>query len=172
MKLSFILWLAQVLPQPAADPLCLATTIYLEARNQSELGQRAVAEVALRRRDSGRWGESVCEVVTARKQFAPTIVHPGLRMKNLEAWEQAVQVAFATQADWRQPAGQRNEVVPGASHFAALDLANPAWATAPRVATIGDHTFFRVQRLTPPTVSMSIPVAGVPGAPQTQRLAP
>ncbi|WP_290886191.1 cell wall hydrolase [Arenimonas sp.] len=173
MKLSFILWLAQVLPQPAADPLCLATTIYLEARNQSELGQRAVAEVALRRRDSGRWGESVCEVVTARKQFAPTIVHPGLRMKNLEAWEKAVEVAFEAQHDWRQPAGQRNEVVPGASHFAALDLANPAWATAPRVATIGDHTFFRVQRLTPPTVTMSVPTAATPAGPHaSQRLAP
>jgi spore germination cell wall hydrolase CwlJ-like protein len=166
MKLSFILWLATVLPQPAADPLCLATTIYLEARNQTELGQRAVAEVALRRRDSGQWGGSVCEVVMARKQFAPTIVNPGLRMKNLKAWEKAVQVAFQAQQDWTLPAGQRNEVVPGASHFAALDLANPAWATAPRVATIGDHTFFRVQRLTPPVMVASAgPVA-------VQRMAP
>ena len=42
MKLSFLLWLAQILPQPTADPLCLATTVYLEARDQSELGQRTV----------------------------------------------------------------------------------------------------------------------------------
>ena len=164
MKLSFILWLAQILPQPAADPLCLATTVYLEARNQSELGQRAVAEVALRRRDSGQWGESVCEVVTARKQFAPTIVHPGLRMKNLEAWEKAVEIAFQAQQDWQLPAGERKEVVPGASHFAALDLAIPNWASYPQVATIGDHTFFRVQRLTPPAA----PAATAQG----QRLAP
>ena len=112
-----------------------------------------MAEVALRRRDSGQWGESVCDVVLARKQFAPTIVNPGLRMRNLEAWEKAVNVAFQAQQDWRMPAGQRNEVVPGASHFAALDLASPAWATSPRVATIGDHTFFRVQRLTPPAAA-------------------
>jgi spore germination cell wall hydrolase CwlJ-like protein len=164
MKLSFILWLASILPQPAADPLCLATTVYLEARNQSELGQRAVAEVALRRRDSGQWGESVCEVVTARKQFAPTIVHPGLRMKNLEAWEKAVEIAFQAQQDWQLPAGERTEVVPGASHFAALDLANPNWATYPQVATIGDHTFFRVQRLTPPAATATTA--------QGQRLAP
>lgn len=170
MKLSFVLWLASILPQPAADPLCLATTIYLEARDQSELGQRAVAEVALRRRDSGQWGDSVCEVVTARKQFAPTIVNPGLRMKNVKAWERAVQVAFEAQADWRLPPGERKEVVPGASHFAALDLANPAWATYPRVATIGDHTFFRVQRLTPPAPVPTLTVASVPSA--TQRLAP
>lgn len=149
MKLSLLLWLAQILPQPVADPLCLATTVYLEARNQSELGQRAVAEVALRRQESGLWGESVCEVVTARGQFAPGIVHPGLRMKNIEAWEKAVKIAFEAQKDWQQPLGARREVVPGASHFAALDLASPAWQSAPRVATIGDHTFFRVQQLTP-----------------------
>ncbi|MBW8310863.1 MAG: cell wall hydrolase [Rhizobium sp.] len=172
MKLSFILWLAQILPQPAADPLCLATTVYLEARNQSELGQRAVAEVALRRRDSGQWGDSVCEVVTARKQFAPTIVNPGLRMKNLEAWQQAVEVAFQAQQDWRLPPGQRHEVVPGASHFAALDLANPAWAASQRVATIGDHTFFRVQRLSPP-VAAPVPTVTVAALPATaQRMAP
>ena len=75
MKLSFLLWLASFLPQSAADPLCLATTVYLEARGQSQLGQRAVAEVALRRKEDGRWGESVCEVVTAPKQFAPTLVN-------------------------------------------------------------------------------------------------
>jgi len=46
MKLSFLMWLASFLPQSAADPLCLATTVYLEARDQSQLGQRAVAEVA------------------------------------------------------------------------------------------------------------------------------
>jgi spore germination cell wall hydrolase CwlJ-like protein len=164
MKLSFLLWLASILPQPAADPLCLATTVYLEARDQSELGQRAVAEVALRRQESGQWGNSVCAVVTARRQFAPGIVNPGIRLRNLEAWQRAVDVAFQAQADWQRPPGDRREIVPGASHFAALGHASPAWARAPRVATIGDHTFFRVQRLGP-VVASATPVAA-------QRLAP
>ena len=77
MKLAWILWLSQLLPQPAADSLCLSTTVYLEARDQTLRGQQAVAEVALRRLDSGLWGDSMCQVVTARKQFAPTIVSPG-----------------------------------------------------------------------------------------------
>jgi len=71
MKLAWILWLSQLLPQPAADSLCLSTTVYLEARDQTLRGQQAVAEVALRRLDSGLWGDSMCQVVTARKQFAP-----------------------------------------------------------------------------------------------------
>ena len=76
MKLAWILWLASVLPPQTADSLCLSTTVYLEARDQSVRGQQAVAEVALRRRDSGLWGDTVCDVVTARKQFAPTLVSP------------------------------------------------------------------------------------------------
>ena len=149
MKLSFILWLAQILPQPAADPLCLATTVYLEARDQSELGQRAVAEVALRRRDSGRWGQSVCEVVTARKQFAPTIVGPNTRLKNPDAWAKSVTVALNAERNWALPPGQRQEIVPGASHFMAHQIASPSWRNAYQVATIGDHTFYQVQKLKP-----------------------
>src|SRR6218665_2118059 len=74
MKLAWILWLSQMLPQPAADSLCLSTTVYLEARDQTLRGQQAVAEVALRRLDSGLWGDSMCQVVTARKQFAPSLL--------------------------------------------------------------------------------------------------
>ena len=148
MQLSFLLWLASVLPQPAADPLCLATTVYLEARDQSELGQRAVAEVALRRQENGRWGDSVCEVVTAPKQFAPTLVNPGIQVGgDIEAWTRAINVALEAQKDWQQPVAQRNEVVPGASHFVALGLARPSWRHFPTMAKIGDHTFLKVESL-------------------------
>ena len=82
MKLAWILWLSShVLPQPAADSLCLSTTVYLEARDQSVRGQEAVAEVALRRRDSGLWGQNLCEVVTARRQFAPSLVSPQTNLR-------------------------------------------------------------------------------------------
>jgi hypothetical protein len=37
-------------------------------------------------------------------------------------------------------------VVPGASHFAA-HYVNPSWTSYPRVKTIGDHTFYRVEKL-------------------------
>ena len=149
MKLAWILWLASILPPQAADSLCLSTTLYLEARDQSTLGQRAVAEVALRRTDSGLWGDSVCEVVTARKQFAPTIVSPRTRLTNTEAWSQAVTIALESQRNWALPAGERKEVVPGASHFLAHAIASPSWRNAYQVATIGDHTFLRVQNLKP-----------------------
>ena len=147
MKLVWILWLSQLMPQPAADSLCLSTTLYLEARDQSLRGQQAVAEVIMRRRDSGLWGNDLCSVVTARKQFAPTIVSPDTRINNNDAWAEAVDVAMDSERNWALPPGERKEVVPGASHFAALSLASPSWRTAYQVATIGDHTFFKVQSL-------------------------
>jgi len=149
MKLAWILWLSQVLPQPAADSLCLSTTVYLEARDQSARGQQAVAEVALRRRDSGQWGDTLCSVVTARKQFAPTLVPGSTRLRGGEAWAQAVTVALEAERNWSLPVGERKEIVPGASHFAAHAIASPSWRNAYQVATIGDHTFYRVQSLRP-----------------------
>lgn len=149
MKLAWILWLSHVLPQPAAESLCLTTTVYLEARDQSARGQQAVAEVALRRRDSGLWGDNLCEVVTARKQFAPSLVSPNTNLGNRDAWAQAIEVAMGSEQNWALPAGQRREIVPGASHFVAGAIASPSWRNAYQVATIGDHTFYRVQRLKP-----------------------
>ena len=149
MKLAWILWLSQLLPQPAADSLCLSTTVYLEARDQSVRGQQAVAEVALRRRDSGLWGNTLCKVVTAPKQFAPTLVSPDTNLHNNEAWFEAVQIALASERNWALPPGKRREIVPGASHFAASAIASPSWRNAYQVATIGDHTFYRVQTLKP-----------------------
>ena len=149
MKLAWILWLSQMLPQPAADSLCLSTTLYLEARDQSERGQQAVAEVALRRRDSGLWGDSMCDVVTARKQFAPTLVSPQTRLSNGEAWAAAVTVALEAERNWALPPDERKEIVPGASHFLAHAIASPSWRNAYQVARIGDHTFLKVQKLKP-----------------------
>lgn len=145
MKLAWILWLANLLPQPAADQLCLVTTVYLEARNQSELGQRAVAEVALRRLDSGRWGNTMCEVVTAPKQFAPTLVSPNFALSNVKAWTLAARISLQLQSEWQQPQWERNLVVPGADHFVVHQIASPDWARGTPVATIGDHTFYEVK---------------------------
>ncbi|HRQ65060.1 MAG TPA: cell wall hydrolase [Xanthomonadaceae bacterium] len=144
MKLGWILWLASVLPQPADDQLCLATTIYLEARNQSVLGQQAVAEVALRRLDSGRWGDSLCEVLLKPRQFAPTLVSDNYRLKNLRAWERSWNVALEAMANWQQSPEHREYVVPDADHFVAQALASPYWAKGEPVRVIGDHSFYQV----------------------------
>ena len=46
MKLSMLLWAASLLPQPTADHICLATTVYLEARDQPVRGQMILFKCA------------------------------------------------------------------------------------------------------------------------------
>lgn len=144
MKLSFLLWLASVLPQPVADPMCLATTVYLEARSEPQAGQMAVAEVALRRRESGRWGTSVCEVVKAPGQFALSTTSPEFTLANPTAWSKAWKIATRSIAMWSLPIDKRKFVVPDADHFVVADSVSPAWIKGPPIATIGAHNFYRI----------------------------
>ncbi len=143
MKLSLLLWAASFLPQPTADQICLASTVYLEARDQPTQGQIAVAEVALRRQESGRHGESLCEVLQKPKQFALTLVSPSKQISNRKAWDKAWRISVDTIHLWQLPHPLRTQVVPGASHFVAARIGRPVWATSEPLATIGDHVFYR-----------------------------
>jgi len=142
MKLAWLLWLSSMLPQPQADQVCLATTVYLEARDQPMLGQRAVAEVALRRLDTGRHGDSVCAVVRAPGQFAPTLVPAGYRLDDPAAFATANKVAERALSDWALPPKLRKQVVPGAKYFIAYEITSPNWVRGEPVATIGSHAFY------------------------------
>ncbi|MBN8727370.1 MAG: cell wall hydrolase [Xanthomonadales bacterium] len=144
MKLAFLLWLATVVPQPAADHICLATTVYLEARSESTRGQMAVAEVALRRRDTGRWGSTVCDVVNSPKQFAPTLGSANRMLKNPQAWQKAWMIAGRAIDNWSRPDDERKFVVPHADSFVVSDQVSPRWIKGPPLATIGAHSFYRV----------------------------
>ncbi len=144
MKLAFLLWLASSLPQPMSDEVCLATTVYLEARSESQVGQMAVAEVAMRRRETGRWGSSVCDVVRAPGQFATSTTNANYMLSNPGAWRRAWQVADRAIAMWTLPREQRKFVVPDADHFVLAESSYPGWIKGPPLATIGAHNFYRI----------------------------
>jgi len=55
------------------DRYCLQQNIFFEARNQSTLGQAAVAWVTLNRVESTRYPDTICEVVWQKSQFSWTI---------------------------------------------------------------------------------------------------
>jgi spore germination cell wall hydrolase CwlJ-like protein len=142
MKLGLLLWLASLLPQPTADRVCLASTIYLEARSESALGQAAVAEVAMRRRESGQWGNDLCSVVTARGQFALSTTSRNYIVDELPAWQDAWLVAGVAMDVWSLPPHMRVTLVPKADHFFAASSSPPAWAKGNPLAVIGDHRFY------------------------------
>jgi len=55
------------LEKDSAEVICLAKNMYFEARNQSTIGQIAVANVTLNRVSSKRFPNTVCEVVYQAK---------------------------------------------------------------------------------------------------------
>ena len=144
MTVGWILWLASILPQPHADKLCLATTIYLEARSETLDGQQAIAEVALARLDSQLYGDTLCSVLSKPKQFALTTVSPNYELSNPLAWKRAWQAMRQALLVYQQPEKQRKLLSQGATHFVALAAASPSWARGQPVAVIGDHTFYRL----------------------------
>lgn len=143
MKLSMLLWLTTLMPQPVADQACLATTVYLEARSEPTVGQLAVAEVALRRKDRGSWGTTVCKVVTAPHQFATTTTPGSFDITNLDAFHKAWLIAGRSIDNWQLPASKRHMLVPHADHFATVST-TPFWSINHRSVTIGEHAFYAV----------------------------
>ncbi|WP_309611334.1 cell wall hydrolase [Sphingomonas sp.] len=115
---------------------CLATAIYFESKSEPLAGQLAVGEVLANRTTSGRFASSYCGVVMQRGQFSfirnhrlPSVPRSGQQWKNA--------VAIATIVD----SGMMRSAAPKALFFHAKRV-SPAWH-ATRVATIGNHIFYR-----------------------------
>lgn len=56
------------------DHECLARAMFFESNRSSREGLIAVGSVVMNRLESGRWGNSVCQVVGAPRQFAPGVL--------------------------------------------------------------------------------------------------
>lgn len=115
---------------------CLATAIYFESKSEPFNGQLAVGEVLANRVRSGRFASSLCGVVMQRGQFSfvrnhslPSVPHGSLQWKNA--------VAIATIVESKLMTSQ----APNALFFHAKHV-SPSWH-ATRVATIGEHIFYR-----------------------------
>ncbi|HVQ06998.1 MAG TPA: cell wall hydrolase [Allosphingosinicella sp.] len=145
----------------AATPLdqmrsldCLTQAVYYEAGNQSEDGQRAVAQVVINRVRHPAWPNSVCGVVYQGPmragggcQFTFTCDGSLGRAPMPALWAQARRVAAEALAG-------RTFAPVGMSTFYHANYVFPSWA--PRLvktAVIGAHLFYRLPGL-----------AGAPGA--------
>ena len=72
---------------------CLSKNIYFESRNQSVLGQKAVAWVTLNRVNHKEYPNTICGVVWERKQFSWTHDGKSDRPKDLDSWNRAKRIA-------------------------------------------------------------------------------
>ena len=123
---------------------CLQQNIYFEARNQSTLGQVAVAWVTLNRVESDRYPDTICGVVWQDKQFSWT--HdgkpdgPAANALEQRAWQDAGLVAEVTLLDW---ARDLRSPVEGATHYHA-DYVRPYWADSyAEVTRVDNHIFYQ-----------------------------
>ena len=125
---------------------CLARNIYFEARGEPVRGQRAVAEVTMNRKASGRYPDSVCGVVY-QKNWDPLrgryvsafswTEFDTLPAPSGEQWLQAWEIAEAVYYRREPP------VLDGAMFFHATYM-KPDWAkTKKAIARIGGHVFYK-----------------------------
>jgi N-acetylmuramoyl-L-alanine amidase len=118
------------------DQECLAGAIYFESKSEPLAGQLAVGEVIANRAKSGRFASTYCGVVFQRGQFSFVRGHamPGIARSGNQ-WKTAVAIAAIVDARLK------NSAAPRAWFFHATRV-SPAWH-ATRVATIGNHIFYR-----------------------------
>lgn len=116
---------------------CLANAVYFEARGEPIEGQLAVAEVVLNRTQSGRYPQTICEVVTQPWQFS--FVRRGIiprADRSSAAWQRAVAVARIAEAG-------ASRLLPRSVLWYHADYVAPTWGRRlDRTTKIGLHIFY------------------------------
>ena len=140
-------------PLSASEPVtkdvrCMAEAVYYEARDQSTMGQLAVAIVIRNRMNDERWPSTACGVVKDGRywnghpvkhqcQFSYWCDGKPERPAEKEAWQRALNIAHL--------AYYRSIEIEGlidATHYHAVWV-SPSWSRKLRLAAqIGDHRFY------------------------------
>lgn len=134
--------------------VCLAMNIYHEARDQSFIGQVAVAQVVMNRVKDKRFPNNVCDVVEQGPTYSWTEDFPvrhrcqfswfcdgkSDKPKDTQAWDTARMISFGVLN------GNLDDFVEGSTHYHATYV-YPEWAdTKTKVVQIDDHIFYRWEK--------------------------
>ena len=139
--------------------MCLALNVYHEAKNQSMIGQIAVAQVVMNRVKDDRYPNTVCEVVYQgptrpswkdpskefpikhKCQFSWYCDGKSDEPKDETGWLKAKDYARIVYHNWLF-----FDVTEGATHYHATYV-KPAWArTKTRTTRIESHIFYRWEK--------------------------
>ena len=130
---------------------CLAQNIYFESRDQSTIGQIAIAEVTLNRVADPRWPNDICSVVKQGPTYKWKKTYPIKHRcefswycdgksdtpKDRKAWLKSVEIAKYVHGNYGNI-----QVVDDATYFHATYV-DPGWKKLEKIVTIGDHIFYR-----------------------------
>lgn len=119
---------------------CVASTVYGEARGESEIGQALVAQTILNRTSDSRWPDSPCAVVGQHLQFTGFSPARTLDYSSTPSWTLAVAVT--------------NHVFMGAFNVGSCSKAThfhnttvqPTWSRSARMirlCRVDNHIFYK-----------------------------
>jgi N-acetylmuramoyl-L-alanine amidase len=144
-------FLAALLSTMPIELECLAKNVYFESRNQSHIGQLAVAKVVLNRVDDMRYPDTICGVVQQSKKNSDGSIKrhacqfswycDGLSdtPKNKELWDQSISVA--AEAIYHHDNGF--DITSGSTHYHTFRV-DPHWNDSlTKTMRIDDHIFYR-----------------------------
>lgn len=120
---------------------CLTQAVYFEARGETAAGQAAVAQVVLNRVRHPAFPKTVCGVIfqgasSRTAQFSFTNDGSLRRGRESGAWRRAQKVAARALDGYVIPELGK------ATHFHATRV-SPGWGGMVRVASVGQHVFYR-----------------------------
>lgn len=130
-------------PSGGSEWQCLTEALYFEARGEKVPGIFAVAEVILNRRDSKKFPNSVCAVISqgAHRKNACQFSYKCDGHKEVYREEQARKMVSKIALIVLE---ERAPKLTGGATFYHANTVRPRWASAfSRTATIGKHYFYR-----------------------------
>lgn len=135
-KLDDIIHVNERVKYDHRDVECLTKNIYYEAGVESKVGKFAVAHVTVNRLKTGYWGNSICKVVYAKKQFSWTLARK-LPRPNSKLWAESEDIARKVLA------GHRVRGLTKSLYYHADYIKDPKWADSQHeVGQIGKHVFY------------------------------
>ena len=135
-KLDDIIQTKYVTKYTPTDIECLTKNIYYEAGVENQTGKYAVAHVTDNRVKSGYWGNNICKVVYAKKQFSWTLKKK-LPKPDKELWAESKSIAIKVLE------GARVKGLDNSLYYHANYIKQPHWVDpASYVLTVGRHLFY------------------------------
>ena len=135
-KIDDIIQTTETVKWTPQDRDCLTKNIYYEAGVENVEGKYAVAHVTLNRVKTGQWGNNVCKVVYAKKQFSWTL-QKKLPKPNAKLWAESQTVATNVLN------GARVRGLDKSLFYHAVYIKDPKWVDPKQEAgQIGNHVFY------------------------------